>query len=63
MQNTDTILNLRLWTVEEYHRMAEAGILADDERVELLEGKIICKSSKETAHCSAAMRINYLLKN
>jgi Uma2 family endonuclease len=26
MQNTETTLQLRLWTVEEYHRMAEAGI-------------------------------------
>jgi hypothetical protein len=26
----------RLFTVEEYHRMAEAGILGADERVELI---------------------------
>ena len=31
----------RLFTVEEYHRMAEAGILDPDERVELIEGEII----------------------
>jgi Uma2 family endonuclease len=31
----------RLFTVEEYHRMAEAGILGADERVELIEGEII----------------------
>jgi Uma2 family endonuclease len=31
----------RLFTVEEYHRMAEAGILGEDERVELIEGEII----------------------
>jgi hypothetical protein len=41
MHNTDTTLNLRLWTVADYHRMAETGILDEDERVELLEGKII----------------------
>jgi Uma2 family endonuclease len=28
----------RLFTVDEYHRMGEAGILGDDERVELIEG-------------------------
>jgi Uma2 family endonuclease len=31
----------RLFTVEEYHRMAEAGVLGPDERVELIEGEII----------------------
>lgn len=29
------------FTVEEYHRMAEAGILGEDDRVELLEGEIV----------------------
>lgn len=63
MQNTDTSLNLRLWTVADYHRMAETGILDEDERVELLEGKIIWMSAKGTAHCSAMRRIDKLLHN
>ncbi|MFN5595371.1 MAG: Uma2 family endonuclease, partial [Aphanizomenon sp.] len=28
MQSTEINLQLRLWTVEEYHRMNEAGIFA-----------------------------------
>jgi Uma2 family endonuclease len=32
---------LRRFTVEEYHRMAEAGILHEDERIELIDGEII----------------------
>ena len=40
MQSTETTINPRLWTVEEYHRMAEAGIFDEDE-LELLEGNII----------------------
>jgi Uma2 family endonuclease len=62
MQNTDTTLNLRLWTVADYHRMAETGILDEDERVELLEGKIIWMSAKGTAHSSAVRRIDKLLQ-
>jgi Uma2 family endonuclease len=34
-------LKLREFSVEEYHRLAEAGILAPDERVELLAGAIV----------------------
>lgn len=63
MQNTETTLQLRLWTVEEYHRMAEAGIFGADERVELLEGKIIWMIAKGTAHRSAVGRTDYLFKN
>ncbi|MEA5503296.1 Uma2 family endonuclease [Halotia wernerae UHCC 0503] len=63
MQNTETTLQLRLWTVEEYHRMAEAGIFGADERVELLEGKIVWMIAKGTAHRSSMGRTDYLLKN
>src|SRR2546423_7534530 len=31
----------RLFTVEEYHRMGEAGILGEDNRVELINGEIV----------------------
>lgn len=32
---------IRRFTVDEYHRMAEAGILHEDDRVELLDGQIV----------------------
>jgi len=42
---------LRRWTVQEYHRMDDAGLFDPDERVELIEG-VICKlSPKRTTHC------------
>ena len=31
----------RLFTVQEYHLMSEAGVFGDNERVELIEGEII----------------------
>ncbi|MDM3847132.1 MAG: Uma2 family endonuclease [Aphanizomenon gracile PMC638.10] len=63
MQSTETNLQLRLWTVEEYHRMNEAGIFTPDERVELLEGRIIWMIAKGTAHRSAVGRIDRLLQD
>ena len=34
-------LTKRRFTVEEYHRMAEVGILTDEDRVELIDGEIV----------------------
>src|SRR5262249_42400849 len=33
----------RRFTIEEYHRMGEAGILADDPRIELIGGTIVVR--------------------
>lgn len=31
----------RTWTVDEYYRMAEAGVISADDRIELIDGEII----------------------
>ncbi|MGI8551973.1 MAG: Uma2 family endonuclease [Dehalococcoidia bacterium] len=38
---TATVLARRRFSVDEYHQMGEAGILTEDERVELLNGEIL----------------------
>ena len=43
---------LRLWTVDEYHRMIAAGILTPHDRVELLDGQIIEMVPQEPPHAS-----------
>ena len=43
-------VGLRRFTVEEYHRMAEAGILGEDDRVELIHGVVREMSPKKRPH-------------
>jgi Uma2 family endonuclease len=50
--------NPRLFTVEEYHRMGEAGVFAPDERVELLDGEILIVPPMGPLHASSVERVN-----
>jgi Uma2 family endonuclease len=52
---------LRLLTVPEYHLMVEAGVLAADERVELIDGQLFQIAAKVTAHSAAVTRIDRVL--
>ncbi|MEG4346708.1 Uma2 family endonuclease [Microcoleus sp. A003_D6] len=47
----------RLFTVQEYHLMNEAGILGEDDRVELIEGEIIQMAAIGTRHASCVKRL------
>ena len=51
----------RLFTVDEYYRMAEVGILRDDIRTELINGEIIEMSPMGPRHASTVSRLNELL--
>jgi Uma2 family endonuclease len=47
----------RAFTVTEYHRMAEAGILTEDDRVELLEGEIVTMTPIGSRHAACVNRL------
>ncbi|MEG3845678.1 Uma2 family endonuclease [Microcoleus sp. herbarium19] len=46
-----------LFTVQQYHLMSEAGILREDERLELIEGEIIQMAAIGTRHASCVNRL------
>lgn len=48
---------LRRFTVADYHKMSEAGVLTKNDRVELLEGVIIEMSPKGKRHAAATNRV------
>jgi Uma2 family endonuclease len=51
----------RLLTVDKYHRMGEAGILTDDDRVELIEGELVAMAPIGSEHVAASNALTRLL--
>jgi Uma2 family endonuclease len=51
----------RCFNIHEYHRMAEVGILSEDDRVELIEGEIVRMSAIGSRHAACVDRLNRLL--
>ncbi|MFM9264247.1 Uma2 family endonuclease [Tychonema sp. BBK16] len=47
----------RLFTVQEYHLMSEAGVFANNERVELIEGEIIQMAAIGKRHAARVDRL------
>src|SRR2546429_3154063 len=50
----------RSFTVGEYHRMAEAGILGEDDRVELIDGQVVALTPIGPDHGSCVNRLTAL---
>jgi len=57
-----TATKIRLWTVEEYHKMIESGILTRDSHVELLEGRIVEMSFQGPLHAATTQRASDYIK-
>jgi Uma2 family endonuclease len=54
------LLTRRRFTVEEYHRMGEAGILPEDSRLELIAGDIVVREPIGAYHAGTVARLTRL---
>lgn len=52
---------LRRIRVEEYHRMVEAGILREDEKVQLIDGMLVAMTPQGRAHAFVIQELTRLL--
>lgn len=52
----------RRFTIDEYHKMFDADIFHEDDRVELLDGEIHNMSPMDAAHASMVKRLNQYLQ-
>ena len=53
---------IRRWSVDEYHTMLRAGILSEDDHVELLDGWLVPKTTKNPPHRIATRRVRKALE-
>ena len=57
--HTDTIRTHR-WTVADYHKIGEVGLLAEDARVELINGEIVEMTPIGSSHAGKVKRLAHL---
>jgi Uma2 family endonuclease len=55
---TDVEIQRRRFTLDEYHRMGEAGILHEDDRVELIHGEIVQMTAIGSRHAACVAVLN-----
>ncbi|MEG3895912.1 MULTISPECIES: Uma2 family endonuclease [unclassified Microcoleus] len=53
----------KIWTVAEYHRMIEAGILNEGDKIELLDGRIVEMSAQTPPHAGTTQRSDRYLQH
>jgi Uma2 family endonuclease len=55
-------VNRHRFTVDDYHHMFEAGILQEEDRVELLDGEILEMSAVDAIHAASVNRVSRILQ-
>ena len=53
-------LKRRRFTLDQYHRMGQTGILGADDRVELVEGEVVELSAIQSRHAGTVARLSHL---
>ena len=61
MQVEKRIIERRRFTVEEYHKMGEAGIFGEGDRVELMDGEVVQMNPIGWRHARSVRRLNVRL--
>lgn len=57
-----TALRLRAWTTDEYGRIVAAGVLGEDDRVELIEGEIVEMTPVGARHAASVSALARILR-
>ena len=52
------LLTTRKWTLAEYQKLSEIGLLAENERIELIQGDIVAKTPVDPLHANAVAQAN-----
>lgn len=58
---SEPAVSRHLFSLDDYHRMGSTGILAEDDRVELIEGEIVEMTPVGSRHAAAVKRLTRLL--
>jgi Uma2 family endonuclease len=61
LTHSDVLASQRPITVDEYHRMIEAGTLGEDDHVQLIAGAIVAMTPQGPAHALVIQNLNRLV--
>jgi Uma2 family endonuclease len=61
LTHSDVVESPRRVTVDEYHRMIEAGSLGEDDRVQLIAGAVVAMTPQGPAHALVIQNLNRLV--